>query len=64
MEHVPTSLSHGRHLRNNRQVVYDEGDLVPLVLDQVLGVAKQAEASHVRGAVRVVCVHQRRGWGG
>ena len=36
----------------------DEGDLVLLVLGQVLSVAEDAEAGHVGGGVGIVFVHE------
>ena len=58
LEHVAARLGHRRHLGDDRQVVDDEGDLVLLVARQVLRVAEEAEARHVRRAVRVVLVHE------
>ena len=58
MEHVAASLGHGGHLGDDGQVVDDERHLVLLVSGQVLRVAQQPEAGHVRGRVRVELVHQ------
>ena len=56
MEHVAASLGHGGHLGDDGQVVDDERHLVLLVSGQVLRVAQQPEAGHVRGRMRVELV--------
>lgn len=56
-EEVSAGLADGSHLGNDGQVVDDEGHLIALLLRQVAGVAKNAEACDVGGCVRVELVH-------
>lgn len=63
VEDVPAGLADCGHLGYDWEVVNDEGHLVLLLRRQVVGVAEQAEARHVRGSVRLELVHQARRWG-
>ena len=60
-KHVAARLADGGHLGDDWQVVDDEADLVLLYPGQVVGVAEDAEACDVCGAVGVVLVHKTGG---
>ena len=60
-KHVATRLADGGHLGDDWQVVDDEADLIFLYPGQVVGVAEDAEASDICGAVGVVLVHETGG---
>ena len=57
-ERVAAALADRGHLGYDGQIVNDKGDLVALVLGQVLRVAEYAEAGDVGGRVRIVLVHE------
>ncbi|CAN7940807.1 unnamed protein product [Ixodes pacificus] len=58
LEGGAAGLGHGGHLGQDRQVVDDEGHLVLLDPGEQLRVPQEAPATHVRGPVGVVLVHQ------
>ena len=64
VEQVSARLADGGHLSDDGQVVDDEGDLAALLRRQVVGVAQQPEARHVRPCVGLELVHKASRWKG